>query len=88
VHEICESKALEIVAANITESRLDRWFYATMAFVFASAAIIGFTPNSLAILDGTKENPPPLVHVHAMSNSLFAGNGYGTMFHCYGISFT
>jgi hypothetical protein len=58
-----------MVSANITESRLDRWFYATMAIVFASAAIIGFTPNSLAILAGTKENPSLLVHFHAVAMS-------------------
>jgi hypothetical protein len=58
-----------MVATNIAESQLDRWFYATMAIVFASAAIIGFTPNSLAILDGTKETPPLLVHLHAVAMS-------------------
>jgi hypothetical protein len=58
-----------MVAADITESRLDRWFYATMAIVFASAAIIGFTPNSLAILAGTKETPPLLAHFHAAAMS-------------------
>jgi hypothetical protein len=69
LHEIRESKALAMVATNITESQLDRWFYATMAIVFASAAIVGFTPNSLAILAGTKENPQLIVHFHAVAMS-------------------
>ena len=58
-----------MVAVTATESRLDRWFYASMALIFASAAIIGFTPNSLAILEGTKENPPLLIHIHAAAMS-------------------
>lgn len=58
-----------MVVANVSDSRLDRWFYAAMAVIFASAAIVGFAPNSLAILGGTKENPPLLVHIHAAAMS-------------------
>ena len=60
-----------MIAVTATESRLDRWFYTSMAVIFASAAIIGFTPNSLAILAGTKENPPLLIHIHAAAMSLW-----------------
>lgn len=38
-----------------------------MAFLFVTAAAVGFGPNSLAILNGTKENPPLLVHLHAVA---------------------
>jgi hypothetical protein len=41
-----------------------RWFYPAMALTFAATAVIGFAPNSLAIIAGTKENPPLLVHLH------------------------
>ena len=52
-----------------TPSGLDRWFYASMAIMFALTAVIGFTPNSLAILAGTKENPPLIIHFHAAAMS-------------------
>lgn len=42
-----------------------RYFYSAMAFIFLAAAIIGFTPNSAAILSGAHANPPLLIHVHA-----------------------
>ena len=60
-----------MIAVTAAESRLDRWFYTSMAVIFASAAIVGFTPNSLAVLAGTKENPPLLIHVHAAAMSLW-----------------
>jgi hypothetical protein len=40
-----------------------------MAFLFAGTAIVGFTPNSLAILAGTKESPPLIIHIHAAAMS-------------------
>jgi hypothetical protein len=58
-----------MVAAKMTASQLDRWFYTFMAVVFAGAAVVGFTPNSLAILAGTKETPPLIIHFHAMAMS-------------------
>lgn len=42
-------------------------FYAVMAGVFLLVAIIGFGPNSIDILNGTKTNPPLLIHIHAAS---------------------
>jgi hypothetical protein len=55
------------------KSNIDRYFYAFMAVLFASTAIAGFTPNSLAILAGTKVSPPLIIHMHAaaMSSWLF-----------------
>ena len=49
-----------------TESPADRWFFTCMAAVLALIAVVGFLPNSLAILNGTMENPDFLVHVHAV----------------------
>lgn len=46
-------------------SLLERYFFALMAWLFLAAAVVGFGPNSLAILAGTKVNPPLLIHVHA-----------------------
>lgn len=42
-----------------------------MATVFALAAIIGFAPNSVSIITGSKENPPLLIHIHAAAMSLW-----------------
>ena len=55
------------------KSNIDRYFYAFMAVLFAATAIAGFTPNSLAILAGTKVSPPLIIHIHAaaMSSWLF-----------------
>ncbi len=44
-------------------------FYGGMGLVFAAAAVIGFAPNSLAILSGAKPNPPLLIHAHAAAMS-------------------
>lgn len=48
---------------------VDRYFYAIMAVIFAVAAVVGFTPNSVAILTGAKENPPLHIHFHAAAMS-------------------
>ena len=48
---------------------IDRWFYPTMALLLVSIAVIGFTPNSLAILVGTKASPPLVIHFHAAAMS-------------------
>ena len=50
-------------------TRIDRNFYAFMAMLFAATAIAGFTPNSIAILSGTKTNPPLIIHFHAAAMS-------------------
>ena len=55
----------------VTATKENRWFYVAMAVLFASTAIVGFAPNSLAILEGTKENPPLLIHVHAAAMSMW-----------------
>mgnify|MGYP006909079812 CR=1 FL=1 len=44
-------------------------FFGVMGIVFALAAIIGFAPNSVAILTGQKTNPPLIIHVHAAAMS-------------------
>ena len=36
-----------------------------MAVLFVATAVIGFGPNSVAILNGTKANPPLIIHLHA-----------------------
>ena len=46
----------EMMAVDNLDSNIDRYFYAFMAFLFAATAIAGFTPNSLAILAGTKDS--------------------------------
>lgn len=40
-----------------------------MGVVFALVAIIGFAPNSVAILTGDKANPPLIIHFHAAAMS-------------------
>jgi hypothetical protein len=50
-------------------SGINRWFYPAMALLLVSVAVIGFTPNSLAILAGTKTSPPLIIHFHAAAMS-------------------
>ena len=40
-------------------------FWRNMGMLMAALAVIGFAPNSVAILTGTMNNPPLIVHVHA-----------------------
>jgi hypothetical protein len=42
-----------------------RPIYVFTALLFLAAAVIGFGPNSAAILTGEMPRPPPIVHVHA-----------------------
>ena len=44
-------------------------FFAVMGVIFAAVAVIGFAPNSVAILTGAKANPPLLIHIHAAAMS-------------------
>ena len=44
---------------------LERWFFTFIAAEFLVVSMIGFAPNSIAILTGDKTNPPPIIHVHA-----------------------
>lgn len=59
-----------IAKAQQDEERRNSFYFA-MALLFGLAAVIGFAPNSIAILNGTKENPPLLIHLHAASMSLW-----------------
>ena len=54
---------------SLNRSGIDLWFYPAMALLLVSLAVIGFTPNSLAILDGTKTSPPLIIHFHAAAMS-------------------
>jgi hypothetical protein len=40
-----------------------------MALLLVSVAVVGFAPNSLSILAGTKTSPPLIIHVHAAAMS-------------------
>ncbi len=42
-----------------------KWFFAGMAIACFAVAFFGFFPNSYAIISGQRENPHPIVHVHA-----------------------
>ncbi|MEJ8567909.1 hypothetical protein [Elongatibacter sediminis] len=44
-------------------------FFGVMGAVFAAVAVIGFAPNSVAILTGEKANPPLIIHLHAAAMS-------------------
>jgi len=59
----------EIATTDSIDSRVDRNIYAFMAVLFAATAIAGFTPNSIAILSGTKASPPLIIHFHAAAMS-------------------
>lgn len=50
---------------GLKQTAVDRCFYTFLSLLFVATAVIGFTPNSLAILAGTRPNPPILVHFHA-----------------------
>lgn len=52
-------------------STLDRCFFPGMAYLFLAVAVVGFGPNSLAILAGTKTNPPLIIHFHAAAMTLW-----------------
>lgn len=44
---------------------LERWTFPVSAWLIAAAAVVGFAPNSIAILAGRAENPALIIHVHA-----------------------
>lgn len=50
-----------------------RSFFGVMGVIFATVAIIGFAPNSVAILIGEKTNPPLIIHFHAAAMSAWLG---------------
>jgi hypothetical protein len=62
-------KLSKMAPTESINTRIDRNFYAFMAILFAATAIAGFTPNSIAILSGTKTNPPLIIHFHAAAMS-------------------
>jgi hypothetical protein len=47
------------------ERTSDRPFFLFMAVLLLATAVVGFAPNSLAILSGENPSPPTLVHIHA-----------------------
>ena len=47
----------------------EKFLFAGQATLLTLVAIIGFTPNSLAIVLGEKPNPPLVVHLHAAAMS-------------------
>jgi hypothetical protein len=51
--------------ANVRPNEFDRWFFTATAVLYLVVAVVGFAPNSMAILSGSKENPGLAVHVHA-----------------------
>jgi hypothetical protein len=53
------------LSTTTTDNAIDQWFFTFMAGLLAIVAVVGFLPNSMAILNGTMENPDFLVHVHA-----------------------
>ena len=44
---------------------LERWFFSVIAGALLLIAIVGFAPNSIAIINGSKTNPEFAVHIHA-----------------------
>ena len=46
-------------------SILERCFFTLIAAEFLLITFVSFVPNSLAIIEGTKANPPLLIHGHA-----------------------
>ena len=54
------------IAAGHTEDRTSEGpFFLFMAVLLLAVAVLGFGPNSLAILTGERASPPILVHIHA-----------------------
>ena len=58
-------EAVSIPSQTAATQHSDRVFYACMAALLFAVAVIGFGPNSVGILAGTRPEPPARVHVHA-----------------------
>ena len=56
--------SLRPVGASNSEM-LERWFFSVIAGALLLIAIVGFAPNSIAIINGSKTNPEFAVHIHA-----------------------
>jgi hypothetical protein len=54
-----------------TSPSAGRYFFTAMSALFLLVAIIGFGPNSVAILGGSKPSPPFIVHLHAAMMSFW-----------------
>lgn len=54
-----------IVNAAAERGLLGRWLYVLVAGSFTLIAVVGFTPNSMAILVGELPSPPIVIHLHA-----------------------
>ena len=50
---------------RVDSTTADRRFYFFLTALIATAAIVGFAPNSAGILAGTIPSPPLIVHLHA-----------------------
>lgn len=59
--------AVEAATINppVERSAVDRWIYVAMAALFLGTAVVGFAPNSAAILSNELPSPPLVVHLHA-----------------------
>lgn len=59
--------SVDIIAGGVPATRriAERRFFLFMAVLLLVTAVVGFAPNSTAILAGTRETPPLLVHLHA-----------------------
>jgi hypothetical protein len=61
------------VRSSVERSALYRWIYVLMAGFFLATAVVGFAPNSAAILASELPNPPLVVHVHAALMAAWLG---------------
>jgi hypothetical protein len=44
---------------------IDRWFYLFMVLLIAAVSVVGFAPNTAAVLTERIESPPLIIHFHA-----------------------
>jgi hypothetical protein len=61
------------IRPNLERAAVDRWIYVAMAALFLLTAVVGFGPNSAAILTHELPSPPLLVHVHAALMTTWLG---------------
>lgn len=58
-------KALSSTGINSANSQQSRRFFQVTSIFVLAVAVIGFAPNSIAILSGSQENPELVIHIHA-----------------------
>lgn len=61
------------VRSSLERSAVDRWIYVFIAALFFATAVVGFGPNSAAILANELPNPPLVVHAHAAMMTAWLG---------------